>query len=83
MLARDCQGLLEGVRGELDELEPWVVDDVDTIASAAAGMSVILNDVLDLGQVRGLVPLGTAAGVAILAVHTGVTICSCNEAPWS
>ena len=46
------QGLLEGVQGELGELESWVADDVDTIASAAAGMSVILNDVLDLGQVR-------------------------------
>ena len=46
------QGLLEGVKGALGELEPWVAEDVDTIATAAAGMSVILNDVLDLGQVR-------------------------------
>ena len=40
------------MRGELEALEPWVADDVDTVLTAATSMSVILNDVLDLGQVR-------------------------------
>ena len=46
-----AQGLLEGVKGELDQLDPWVGEDVETVRNAAINMAVILNDVLDLGQV--------------------------------
>ena len=49
---RRYQGLLEGVRGELDDAEDWVQEDVATVWNAATSMAVILNDVLDLGQVR-------------------------------
>ena len=58
------QGLLEGVKGELDsvELEAWVSQDVDTVYNAATGMAVVLNDVLDLGQVSSYACRGHRRG---------------------
>ena len=69
------------MKGELDELEPWVAEDVDTVWNAATSMAVILNDVLDLGQVCALGGngrRGLASPLTRALVRT--TLSSCNEA---
>lgn len=69
------QGLLEGVKGELDELEPWVAEDVDTVWNAATSMAVILNDVLDLGQVRPTRRAARPCGGRTLLTRVHFVVC--------
>ena len=45
-------GLMEGVQPELESCPRWVQEDVEAMSQSAASMAVILNDVLDLGQLQ-------------------------------
>lgn len=78
------QGLLEGVKGELGELEAWVAQDVDTVWNAATGMAVVLNDVLDLGQVSKPRRRRSRHCCALTAVVLWPSLQrrSCNAARW-
>ena len=53
------QGVLEGVHADVAECTRCraTVDDLETIRDTGSNMAVILNDVLDLGQVGTLVPM--------------------------
>ena len=70
------QGLLEGVRFELPlgaRAQDWMLEDLQAVWDASTSMAIILNDVLDLGQLqRGQMTLQPAPVDLRNTIHRAV-----------